>query len=166
MSTEPDLPSELMSFEAQLRRQSLPACRVDRDELMYEAGWAAAEASRQKNWLWPATSVVLAASVLALAAFLVRGPEEPRTIVAAEVATPQTEKKTSVPPVASDPPRYPLRWIPRSPFLAMRDRALRMEFDEPVSFVEPLSFVEIDDDYAPKALTARELMQEFLEETS
>ncbi len=175
MSTENSLPSELAAFEARLRKQPLDRVEIDRDELMYQAGWAAAEAARKMRWLWPTTSGVLAASVLVLATFLLNGPEEPPMTTIAEVAPPKIEVTVPAPvdetPIVSHPTRYPSRWAQprwtqRSPFLAMRDRALRMEFDEPASFAGPASFVEIDDDYAPKAVTARELMQEFLGETS
>ena len=44
---EPRLPDELAAFEAALAARALPAPRIDRDQLMYRAGWAACEAQWQ-----------------------------------------------------------------------------------------------------------------------
>jgi hypothetical protein len=44
MSDELRLPDDLGALEARLAAQALPASGVNRDELMYRAGWAAAEA--------------------------------------------------------------------------------------------------------------------------
>lgn len=41
---EPRLPDELAAFEAALAARALPVPRIDRDQLMYRAGWAACEA--------------------------------------------------------------------------------------------------------------------------
>ncbi|NOY29687.1 MAG: hypothetical protein GXP28_05790 [Planctomycetes bacterium] len=160
MSTKHNLPPELAGFEARLRAEPLAASGVDRDGLMYQAGWAAAEASRKSGWLWPTTSVVLAASVVVLAALLLSSSSEMSSVARVEVET----KPVAVPVVVVEPKepvintwRQPkLRWTSRSPFLVMRERALRMEFDEPDSMAWA------DGDYVPKAVTARELMQEIL----
>ncbi len=168
MSPEPSLPPELASFESQLFKQPLPGSGIDRDELLYQAGWAAAQASRKRNWLWPTTSGVLAASVLVLALFLIRSPEESHTVTLVEAASPKAQVAVAEPdlqiPVVSPPEQFSSRWARRSPFLspflAMRERALRMEFEEPVSYSE------YDEEDVPKAVTARELMQEILGEIS
>jgi len=171
MSSEHNLPPELTSFEAKLRTESLADSRVNRDELMYQAGWAAAESARKTGWLWPTTSSVLAASVLVLAGLLVSSPaESPEDVVSEEetiaVAEPtvsagghaRTNRK--IIPSQKIAKRPVSRWASNSPFLVMRERALRMEFDEPV--------VEIgsDDDQPVQATTARQLMLEMLGETS
>jgi hypothetical protein len=44
---EPRIPDELAAFEAELAARALPAPRIDRDQLMYRAGWAACEAQCQ-----------------------------------------------------------------------------------------------------------------------
>jgi hypothetical protein len=44
MSDELRLPDDLAACEARLAAQSLPATAINRDELMYRAGWAACEA--------------------------------------------------------------------------------------------------------------------------
>jgi hypothetical protein len=46
MSDELRLPDELAACEARLAALPLGASRIDRDQLMYRAGWAAAEAAR------------------------------------------------------------------------------------------------------------------------
>jgi hypothetical protein len=44
MSDELRLPDDLAACEARLASEPLPASRIDRDQLMYRAGWAACEA--------------------------------------------------------------------------------------------------------------------------
>lgn len=44
---EPRLPDELAAFEAALAARALAVPRIDRDQLMYRAGWAACEAQWQ-----------------------------------------------------------------------------------------------------------------------
>ena len=71
MRSEPDLPPELADIETQLRQLALPSARVNREQLFYQAGWAAAQAnldptsSSNSRLLWPMTSGVLAAAVVA-----------------------------------------------------------------------------------------------------
>jgi hypothetical protein len=75
----PDLPIELKSFEAQLAQLSPAAGAVNRDTLMYRAGWEACQAAHQcsgngghagpsqgadrgrttRFWLWPLSSAAL-----------------------------------------------------------------------------------------------------------
>jgi len=66
---------ELEQLESKLKQVSLPASSVDRDETLYQSGWAAGVASlgvdsnrKNRGWYWPATSGVLAmlAAVLAV----------------------------------------------------------------------------------------------------
>ncbi len=177
MPAKPDLPveltAELQSVESLLRGFSPVDSEINRDATLYEAGWAAAmmQARGGTHWVWPATSAVLAASVLVMGSFLVRSTGKSSEIVVTEVAAPQITKEQvanervtnekGLLPVVPEPEPVISRWTHRSPFLAMRDRALRMEFDEPVSYAG------IDDDNdTPKAVTARELMLELLGETS
>ncbi|WP_428307497.1 hypothetical protein [Lacipirellula sp.] len=51
MADEMRLPEELAAFEALLAARSLPASRLDRDQVMYRAGWAACEAQLQPRAL-------------------------------------------------------------------------------------------------------------------
>jgi len=67
------LPHELAEIEARLAKLPLPASSINRDEMLYRAGWAAAEvksSNKQRgngsHWLWPATSAALAATVMLL----------------------------------------------------------------------------------------------------
>lgn len=79
MSDELKLPADLAACEARLAAQPLPALSLNRDELMYRAGWAAAEAARvqvvsppskggarggiRDVAIWSAASAALAASL-------------------------------------------------------------------------------------------------------
>jgi len=45
MSDETKMNDELQQFADQLQRSDLPSAKVDRDQLMYDAGWAAAKES-------------------------------------------------------------------------------------------------------------------------
>ena len=55
MQREPDLPPELADIETQLRQLSLPDTRINREQLFYQAGWAAARANvvPASSLLWP-----------------------------------------------------------------------------------------------------------------
>ena len=78
MNHESQLPDDLAQLETSLTRIALPSSNLDRDELMYQSGWAAAMAERDSlasnspikratkfEWAWPAaTLVATAASVL------------------------------------------------------------------------------------------------------
>ena len=83
---EPRLPDELAAFEAALAARALPAPRIDRDQLMYRAGWAACEAhprpatvetyppaepggtrERRRALAWSLGSAALAASIAVMA---------------------------------------------------------------------------------------------------
>jgi hypothetical protein len=82
MSRFPDLPPELAQLERQLRDLPLEPAAINREETLYRAGYAAAEAALRggggRGWFWPATSGVLAASVLVLSVLLVRGTATPQ----------------------------------------------------------------------------------------
>jgi hypothetical protein len=80
MSDETKLNSELKNLEASLGRLTIPPTSIDRDELMYQSGWAAAMASLghessplkpvrsrtpASGWVWPvATGLASAAAIL------------------------------------------------------------------------------------------------------
>src|SRR5690606_26157913 len=79
MADEMRLPEELAAFEALLAARALPASRLDRDQVMYRAGWAACEAEfypppskerarggisdRRQTVGWSGVSAALAASI-------------------------------------------------------------------------------------------------------
>ena len=173
MPAEPDLPAELSEVETLLRQYSPVESEINRDATLYRAGWEAAmmQARGGAHWLWPATSAVLAASLLLLitlppASSLQRAgpPLHPPLSPPINQAHKQTVPSQS-PLAQSQPPRTfsppPRIYPPTASLLTLRDRALRMDFDEPVSYAG----IE-DDDSTPKAVTARELMLELLGETS
>ncbi len=174
MPAQPDLPveltTELREVETLLQQFSPVESEINRDASLYAAGWAAAlaHAPTRSHWLWPTTSAVLAASLLLLitlptvppASLLQRAGTEPQAPTKqAHTLTTTHPNLTQIPPlqIFTPPPRA---YSPTAPMLTMRNRALRMEFNDPVSFTE------LDEDFTPKVMTARELMQELLGETS
>lgn len=72
MSEEFKIPPDLAVLESQLRSVRLPDSRLNRDQLLYQAGWAAACAQAKQpltqQWGWPAATgaVTILATVLAL----------------------------------------------------------------------------------------------------
>ena len=127
--------------------------QLDRDAVMYEAGWAAAEAKlcAKRGRLWPATSGVLAASVMVLATLLVDRGETPP--VAHNTTLAAREGLTVTPPVLQV-----RRFSPTDQsLLAVRERALRGEFPEPTQTVEQGTPTR----HAP--VTQRDLLEELLE---
>ena len=56
MSDELRLPDELAACEAHLAGEPLPAVGINRDELLYRAGWVAAEAAIERRLAMPVTS--------------------------------------------------------------------------------------------------------------
>jgi hypothetical protein len=156
MRNEPDLPPELADIETQLRRLSLPAARVNREQLLYQAGWSAARASAipAASLLWPVTSGVLAAAVVVMLMFVLRTPPTVETV--AEATAPTVEQPTE-PRVEYVRPTYPYRHrAETAPLLALRERALRGEFPEPT--------LAVSQSTSAVAMSARELMQEYLPE--
>ncbi len=169
MRSEPHLPPELAKIETGLRQLSLPSARVNREQLFYQAGWAAAQANLDPNLsgtprlLWPTTSGVLAAAVVVLAVLVARTPTTVPTVVEATVPaleqpTEQVVAKPQVEPFARRSLPTIRHWAETAPLLAMRERALRGEFPEP-SLAVSLTVAP-----HPRTMTARELMQEFLPE--
>lgn len=167
MSTE----REMKQFEAALRKLPLPPSKVNRDELFYQAGWAAAESAQaraakpsKRLALWQGATAVLAASLLLV--LLHPFTAEPVVEVvesSTPVEPPITETVVKEDASRTQPVIQPTvrRFHPRNaPMLAMRDRALRMEFDE-MSFGASLETIQITE---PK--TSRELMEEFIHKES
>jgi hypothetical protein len=116
MSDELRLPDDLAALEARLAGQSLPASGVNRDELMYRAGWAACEAQQARAVslptqpprhgsarfvAWSLTSAALAASLAVAATLYLQSPRGVRlaeeihdsaqaSVAASTPAAPQT----------------------------------------------------------------------------
>jgi hypothetical protein len=91
MSDELRLPDRLAACEAELAAQPLPASTINRDELLYRAGWAAAEAEFSSGALvpastawskrgivatWSAASAALAASIAVAVTLSLVAPRE------------------------------------------------------------------------------------------
>jgi hypothetical protein len=79
MSDESQLNPELKKLEATLGRLPIPPASIDRDELMYQSGWAAAMASlghetvpassiatpaANQQWIWQASTMVATAAAI------------------------------------------------------------------------------------------------------
>lgn len=94
MSEEFKIPPDLAILESKLRSVAVSKSGIDREETLYQAGWAAAMASAKPNqpvpvnWFWPATSSVLAtvAAMLAIVVYQQRF-DEPNRIDHTVVAT-------------------------------------------------------------------------------
>jgi len=155
MRNEPNLPPELAAIETQLRGLSLPAARFNREELFYQAGFAAARAKivPTPRLFWPVTSGALAAAVIVLAVTIARTPTTVETVV--EVKEPAIDRSIRQPEQFVDRPLPMYRHrAETAPLLALRERALRGEFPESTIAGSPTT--------TPVPTTARELMQELL----
>ena len=179
------LPDELARCESILAGMSLPKSRVQRDELLYRAGWAAAErdakscsvrGAEQKQssrntggrstFAWSVTSAVVAAS-LAVAITLQVQPAATTQVnavvdVSRDHGSAVTEEESLVTPIPDGfANRADVEWT--ASLLIMRDRALLQQWDDPWTVNDP-SISELSSDGAmpsqPK--TSREMLQEFL----
>lgn len=94
MSEEFKIPLDLAILESKLRSVPVAKSGIDREETLYQAGWAAAMASAMPAqtaavpWFWPATSSVLAtvAAVLAIVVYQQR-MDVPNRLDSTAVAT-------------------------------------------------------------------------------
>ncbi len=141
MSSERRLPHELAEVEAHLNALMPPPSRIDRDQLMYRAGLAAAQSQgSRRQWVLPtmtaAVAAVLAvAATLQVAAITRRPPDEfgRSPVVAADVLDVVAEDKPEEQPLnANADPPFRFRFS-NAPLLAARDRALQFAFEEPTS---------------------------------
>lgn len=185
MSDELRLPDDLAACEARLAAQSLPATAINRDELLYRAGWAACEArvaasapplstveegprrrgARGGIRLAAAslTSAAVAAS-LAVVITLQWRPTERLEVADDKPAAPTlvaADTSNTKPPLLvgreSKPPA--LRELSagfETGLLSLRRRALSSVW------MEPTNVVSTNGGSPPAAKTARELMQEML----
>jgi hypothetical protein len=183
MSDELRLPDELAALEARLAAQSPPASGVNRDELMYRAGWAACEAQRRRPVqlhtkptrsdsariaAWSVASAALAASLAVAATLhwqLPRGAglaKEANTSAQASfvAATPRAPSSDTPVQVSAVADYLALVSNPEArdfvtPLLAFHRRQLRFTWPEPV--VETVANGSVA---SPK--TASQLREEFL----
>ena len=160
MPTEPKLTAELSDVETLLKQYSPAASTIDRDTLMYQVGFTAGEVSTRKatHWLWQATTVALAASLLMLLAFPPANPIQQASIQPEQPPEPIAEQRVPVvEPKVVRAARVPLKgYFSTAPMLVMRERALRGDFgDRPAE-------AEFDTWPQPGAFTNRQLLREFL----
>jgi hypothetical protein len=181
MSDELRLPDELAACEAKLAALPLTASGIDRDQLLYRAGWAAgAETARLAvtnpsplkggarggiTVAWSLTSAAVAASIAVMLTLQWR-PNDPPAVVAvpadahphlaAELAEP---RPSQLPRVESA--HASLRSLSQgrisAGLLAQRQRAMTSVWAEPTNVASTAG-----DAAAPTAQTARELLQELL----
>ncbi len=181
MSDELRLPDHLAACEAQLAAQALPASGINRDELMYRAGWAAgAETARLAvvnpplskggtrggtTAAWSLTSAAVAASIAVILTLQVRPNEPPAVDAIPADAHPQLADDV-VEPQRSDLPRFEFAHAPPRPLsngrfatglIGSRQRAISNAWADMANFTATTG-----DAAAPTPQTARELMQEIL----
>jgi hypothetical protein len=149
--------------ERQLAALAPQALTLDRDALLYAAGYAAARRSRLSA-VWPAATAVMTAATVLLA---LRGLDAP-------IAKPQAAAKV----VASTPhveaaPGYTAWWDfgprPRvlTQLVAERELQLRLNQDSQLCCGArlPADALDIEDFTPAKAVTNRELLEEMLRPT-
>lgn len=165
-------------FEARLAAVRPPAVQIDRDRLMYEAGWAAAEARLARpmppaNHWWKAASAVSTLAAVALLAVVLQRPTLTASSGAASeeanTTTPSTLVEAADPVEGRPAPERrpappwtaPQRPTPSAPYLALRQAVVAGQFEDvdadaavtPVSGPEPRGLI-----------TSRDLMEQMLSE--
>jgi len=149
MSDEYQLPDELAAVQTRLARLVPAPSHINRDEMMYRAGWVAARnrapSGRVVRWfpmVSAATAAVIAVAVIAVVALApLFWPALTSTHRVVSEATNDDSLVLEIeePPVPlqSKPKRIDqskrLRTFSGAPLLAMRERALRFEFDDPTT---------------------------------
>lgn len=188
MSEEMRLPDDLAACEARLAAFELPSAGIDRDALLYQAGWAAAmshlgvvekldpltveagsrrrRAGAGKTGLttaaWSLASAAVAASIAVVATLQLRPPRVVE--VAAPVEAPRVAMAS--PPEASavhEGSAQNIRLAPsrtsfNSGLIALRQRALSDALAEPTRRAAATD----EDEVVAEAKSARELLQEML----
>lgn len=84
MSEEFEVPPELAVFESQLRSVPVKVSKLNRDQLLYEAGWAAACGQEKRlptiQWMWPAATGAFATLATVLALMLIQQKDLPNRV--------------------------------------------------------------------------------------
>ena len=181
MSDELRLPDELAACEARLAAMPLPASRIDRDELMYRAGWVAGvettrlaatrvTASKRSTASLCAASAALAASLAVAVTWQFRPAAPSAQPTASHLAHPQplTAPDAGMDAVNPRPPAPPRIEIARAAMrplggrrletglIALRERMMSNDWPHSANVTASSS------ETAPPAQTARELMEELL----
>jgi hypothetical protein len=177
MSDELRLPDHLAACEAQLAAQVLPASGINRDELMYRAGWAAgAETARlavvspppSRGGIiasWSLASAAVAASIAVIVMLQLRPNEPPAVVAIPADARPQIAADV-IGPSRSELPR--VEFAHASPkslsngrlntgLIALRQRAITNAWADTANVAATTGAAA-----APTPQTARDLMQELL----
>jgi len=165
MSTELNLTPEQANVESLLRQLAPVESAVERDALMYQAGWTAASVQPRltAHWLWPAATATLAAALVLQITLPKNSPP-----AASPLQRTGTAPADISPPIAKQPapklsPKYARtslvaqrRYSPQAHLLVLRDRALQLDFDvyPSTECVGELPVV--------KQITNRQLLQEYL----
>ncbi|MEM8944695.1 MAG: hypothetical protein AAGD11_05875 [Planctomycetota bacterium] len=162
MSAEADLPKKLREIESRLGQLSPLPSEVNRDMLMYQTGWAAAEAqfARPRAWLWPATSAALAACLLLMLSAANLRPS-PTPLVDSDTPRADDPLMVSLPRVPRITVPTAKQYPPTATLLVMRDRALRSEFDSLSLSTADFAGGVVDEARNGPA-TSRELLRELL----
>jgi len=177
MSDELRLPDDLAACEARLAAMPLGASRIDRDEMLYRAGWAAgAETARlavvnpppSKGGItaaWSLTSAAVAASIAVMATLQLQ-PNQPPAVVAIPADAHPHLAADVVEPRRSELPR--VEFAHASPkslsngrlnagLIALRQRAITNAWTDTANVAATTGAAA-----APTPQTAREMMQELL----
>lgn len=182
MSDELRLPDDLAAMEARLAAHAPPASGLNRDELMYRAGWAAAEenlanlrlataassphhSSRhaRSTAAWSLASAALAASLAVAVTLLVQSPPQaPLPLAPAIAVQPATVAPLAAPsPRADDVADYLASMSRSNSPLAGALLVMHRRPDATGSRSSEATEL-LNDVAAPAPKTARDLRQEFL----
>ena len=188
------LPEELARCESILAGMSLPRSRVQRDELMYRAGWAAAEgdancpslqgAERKQysrgtggrsTFAWAIASAAIAASLTAAITLWL----EPAAVAPTDaIVDLSSEEGSAISEEEKQPPESRAHLIPggstrrvgiewTASLLTMRNRALSQQWDDPwIATETSIGESSSNDAISSQPKTSREMLQEFLPEPS
>lgn len=171
MSNENGSPCEFLDVEARLSALAPMPSRVDRDTLLYRAGFAAAKSqAARRRWIPPVTTVAAVVVAVVVTHTVSTASHQAPRPDAGEVATPSApESEVAFPfaevakeetpwrQTATRDKHCQYRFNPETaPLLAARERALAMDFDEWPHVVS--------DTVSPSrpAATIRQLQEEFL----
>ncbi len=171
MSREERLDADLKSFEAQLASLNPRTDRLDREQLMFQAGRQSIRTSRVLPWVWPAACGLSTTAAMVLLVALLMRPEPQVVVKYVEVpAKADTQDLDSQQEETTTPPESSLmatvgldsaahRWRGKSLYWQRVERALNREPDWPT---QPVSAYEALRATAP--IPYRELLDRMLKE--
>jgi hypothetical protein len=194
MSDELRLPDDLAACEARLASEPLPASRIDRDQLMYRAGWAAYEAQAARLNLcpsngtarkgrvaaWSLASAALAASIAVAVALHLRPASslDVANVKRAQADTPVNQNagpknhpatnlaadESSTPFLAAASQPVDRPWS--LPFFSGQPLTLASRFDRAADLAGKPASAAVEDISIQPSKTAWQLMQEYLPQSS